>query len=185
MEKRFIAKKLKTETKIIVITGAESTGKSALTEWLANHFQVPFIPEFARSYIENLQRKYNYADVENIAREQIRELKKTALLNHPLIFADTWLIITKIWFEEVFGRFPQWLEHEIKNAEIDLFLVCDTDLPWIPDQVRENGGEKRLYLQKRYIDAIQEYGFDYKIVSGENKLRFKNALQQLKPLLPG
>lgn len=183
MEKRFDQKKLKKETKIVVITGAESTGKSALTEWLANHFQVPFIPEFARSYIECLHRKYNYSDVEKIAREQIRELQKKIQLNYPLVFADTWLIITKIWFEEVFGHFPQWLDYEIKNTKIDLFLVCDTDLPWVPDPVRENGGERRIYLQKKYIDTIQDYGFHYKIVSGKNDMRFKNALQQMTPLL--
>lgn len=176
---------MKTETKIVVITGAESTGKSALTEWLANHFQVPFIPEIARSYVENLQRKYNYADVEKIALEQIRELQKKTQLNYPLVFADTWLIITKIWFEEVFGHFPQWLDSEIKNTKIDLFLVCDTDLPWIPDPVRENGGEKRLYLQTRYINTIKKYGFTYKIVSGQNDCRFNNALLHLEPFVQG
>jgi NadR type nicotinamide-nucleotide adenylyltransferase len=180
MEKRFKPKKLKVKTKIIVITGAESTGKSLLTEWLANHFQVRFIPEFARSYVENLHRKYNYSDVEKIAQQQIRELQKITELEYPMVFVDTWLIITKIWFEEVFGHSPQWLETAIKNTKIDLFLVCDTDLPWVPDPVRENGGERRLYLQNRYIETIQKYGFNYKIVSGENDSRNKNALQQLK-----
>jgi nicotinamide riboside kinase len=93
---------------------------------------------------------------------------------------DTWLIITKIWFEEVFGQSPQWLEAAIKNTKIDLFLVCDTDLPWVPDPVRENGGERRLYLQNRYIETIQKYEFSYKIVSGKNNFRFKKALQHLE-----
>jgi NadR type nicotinamide-nucleotide adenylyltransferase len=180
MEKRFKPKKLKTKTKIIVVTGAESTGKSVLTEWLAHHFRVPFIPEFARSYVESLQRKYTYSDVEKIAQQQIRELQKKTELKYPLVFVDTWLIITKIWFEEVFGHSPQWLETAIKKTKIDLFLVCDTDLPWLPDPVRENGGKRRIYLQNRYIEVIQNYGFNYKIVSGKNDIRFKNALQQLK-----
>jgi len=180
MEKRFKQKELQAKTKIVVITGAESTGKSVLTEWLAHHFQVPFIPEFARSYVENLHRKYNYSDVEKIAQQQIRELQKIKELKYPLVFVDTWLIITKIWFEEVFGHSPQWLETEIRNTKIDLFLVCDTDLPWIPDPVRENGGERRLYLQNRYIETIQKYEFSYKIVSGKNNSRFKNALQHLE-----
>ena len=61
---------------IIVITGAESTGKSTLTEQLANHFKVPFIPEIAREYIEKLDRKYNYNDVEQIARLQVERMKE-------------------------------------------------------------------------------------------------------------
>ena len=61
--------------KIIVITGAESTGKSTLTERLANHFNAPFIPETARQYVEKLNRKYTYSDVENIAKMQIEQFR--------------------------------------------------------------------------------------------------------------
>ncbi|HDR50910.1 MAG TPA: ATPase [Mariniphaga anaerophila] len=171
------------EPKIIVITGAESTGKSALTQWLANHFQAPFIPEYARDYIEKLGRKYLFSDVEFIARKQIQQLNELQKTNSPLIFSDTWLIITKIWFEEVYGRKPEWLEQKITNTKIDLFLVCDTDLPWIPDPVRENGGEKRLYLQKKYIETIEEYGFNYKIIRGKDDLRFTCALKYISKMI--
>lgn len=166
--------------KIIVITGAESTGKSTLTEVLAHHFNVPFIPEYARSYIENLNRKYNYNDVEIIARKQVEMLNSVKKSNSKFIFLDTWLIITKIWFEEVFKKIPSWIEHEIKNTKIDLFLVCDTDLPWIPDSVRENGDENRLKLQKKYIEQIEHYDFNYKIVSGGQNERIKNAIMYLQ-----
>lgn len=182
MEERFKNAELKKKSKIVVITGAESTGKSVLTESLANHFQVQFIPEFARSYIEKLGRKYNYSDVEYIARKQVQQLNELKKSNLPWIFCDTWLIITKVWFEEVFGRSPDWIETEIKNTFIDLFLVCDTDLPWIPDPVRENGGERRLYLHNRYIQIINNFGFNYKIISGKDDIRFQNALMQLKLL---
>jgi nicotinamide riboside kinase len=167
---------MKDKPKLIVITGAESTGKSALTEWLAGYFKVPLIPEFARSYIENLNRKYTYQDVEIIAGMQVKQLREFLSQNHTCIFSDTWLIITLIWFQEVFKVTPSWLEQEIISTNIDLFLVCDTDLPWVPDHVRENGGEKRLYLQKRYIDTIEKYGFQYKIVQGTNNIRNQNAL---------
>jgi NadR type nicotinamide-nucleotide adenylyltransferase len=174
---------MKSEPKNIVITGAESTGKSALTRWLANHFQAPFIPEYARDHIENLGRKYQFSDVEFIARKQIQQLNELQKTNPPLVFSDTWLIITKIWFEEVYGRKPEWLEHEITNAKIDLFLVCDTDLPWIPDPVRENGGEKRLYLQKKYIETIEKYDFNYKIVRGKDEFRFTCALKYISQMI--
>jgi NadR type nicotinamide-nucleotide adenylyltransferase len=181
--KRIIIKtELNHTSKIVVITGAESTGKSTLTEALANHFNVPFIPEFARSYIENLNRKYNFNDVEIIAQKQVELFNMQKQLNSRFIFVDTWLIITKIWFEVVFNKTPEWIENEIKNTKIDLFLVCDTDLPWMPDPVRENGGENRLKLQKKYIEQIEQYNFNYKIVSGEQNKRFENAIEYLKLL---
>jgi len=165
---------------MIVITGAESTGKSTLTEALAHHFKVPFISEYARSYIENLNRKYNYDDVEIIARKQVELFNSMKKSNSEFIFIDTWLIITKVWFEEVFNKVPSWIDYEIKNTKIDLFLVCDTDLPWIPDPVRENSGENRIKLQKKYIEQIEYYKFDYKIVSGSKGERIRNAIECLQ-----
>lgn len=82
-----------------------------------------------------------------------------------------------VWFEVVFGRVPQWIPETIRNAPVDLFLLCDTDLPWIPDPVRENGGEMRKILQIRYIELIIRFGFNYKLVSGHSEERFKNAVE--------
>ncbi len=166
--------------KIIVITGAESTGKSVLTEALAKYYNVPFIPEIARDYIENLDRKYNYPDVETIARKQIDLLNQLSNSGIPYLFIDTWLIITKIWFEFVFHKIPDWLETEILNTKIDLFLVCNIDLPWVPDPVRENGGQKRELLHYKYIEEIEKYNFKYQIVSGQNEKRLNNAINYLK-----
>ncbi len=162
------------------MTGAESTGKSALCKWLSHHYNIPFIPEFAREYIENIGRHYSYTDVETIARIQVQQFNALKNQGHFLLIADTWLIITKIWFEEVFKQSPDWIDPEIQKEEISLFLICETDLPWIPDKVRENGGERRNYLQSRYIDTIEHYGFQYEIVRGKNNIRYWNAVRHLE-----
>ncbi len=171
---------MRKKPKIIIITGAESTGKSELTTQLANYFKVPYIPEYAREYIENLGRKYSYSDVEIIAKKQVEQLNMLQKTDSSVIFADTWLVITKIWFEVVFKTFPAWMDAELKKTTVDLFLVCDTDLPWVPDKVRENGGEKRLSLQQKYIETIKKYNFNFEVVSGQKETRFKNALKFLK-----
>lgn len=168
---------MKNQTKTIVITGAESTGKSTLSAYLANHFGVPFIPEIAREYVENLKHKYNYADVETIARIQMEQFEKFQKSDYPYIFIDTWLIVTKIWFEVVFKKEPFWLQNEIQKTKIDLFLICDIDIPWISDPVRENGGEKRKVLHNLYVKTISDLKYPYKIVSGKNEQRFINARQ--------
>ena len=173
---------MKKTPKIVVITGAESTGKSTLTESLATYYKVPFIPEYAREYIEKLNRPYNYNDVEIISRKQIKQVNNLIKSEYPIIFVDTWLIITKVWFEVAFGNIPEWLENEIRSTKIDLFLLCDIDLPWIPDPVRENGGEKRKLLHDRYIENIKKYNFTFHMVKGEDKQRFENALQHVKHL---
>jgi NadR type nicotinamide-nucleotide adenylyltransferase len=166
----------------IVITGAESTGKSTLARALATHFQTKWIPEFSRFYIEKLHRNYTYSDIEKIALHQITE-EKNISSEIQLVFFDTWLIITKVWFEFVFGNSPGWLNESILQSKIDLFLVCDIDIPWIPDPVRENGGENRRILHNTYIDLIKNYGFNYQIISGVEEERTLNALNIVNDFL--
>ncbi len=170
---------MKSSPKIIVITGAESTGKTTLTNALAKHFNVPFIPEVAREIVEKLGRKYRYEDVESIARIQIEKFKELATSDHPYVFIDTWLLNTMVWFEEVFDKTPEWLEQNIKEIKIDLFLVCDIDLPWVYDPVRENGGKKRILLHNKYIQKIISNNFKYKVISGINENRFNMALDEV------
>ena len=174
---------MKQRPKIIAITGAESTGKSNLARELSEHYGAPFIPEYARDYIQNLDRKYTFEDVEYIAQKQVEQYNDLIKSDFQVIFLDTWLLITKVWFEVVFGRVPHWIENELKNTKIDLFLVCDTDLPWISDPVRENGGENRERLQEKYISEIGKYGFPYEIIQGMNGTRVQNAISVIDRIL--
>ena len=108
---------------------------------------------------------------------QIAEFNKFKGMNLPFLFSDTWLIITKIWFKFVYNETPVWLIDEIRKTKIDLFLVCDIDLPWIDDPVRENGGETRQILHNSYTKNIFDFGFRYRIVRGFDEIRFQNALK--------
>jgi len=166
--------------KRIVITGPESTGKTELACALAEKLGTLWIPEYARHYVENLGYEYGYDDVETIAKYQVaQESEYISRINDGILFFDTWLIITKVWFDVVYGKCPKWLPEHIKSSEIDLFLVCATDLPWIADPVRENGGEKREELFQMYIQEIQKFGFNFEIVRGIGKARLECALDLL------
>lgn len=160
----------------IVITGAESTGKSILTKQLSQHYQTSYVPEFARNYIEELNRKYNIHDIEAIAKKQIEIEADLPIVSSPTFF-DTWLIITKVWFDVVYGNHPIWLEEAIENSDIDLFLLCDIDIPWVYDSVRENGGEARIRLHQTYINELEKYGFPYRIIRGTGDARTQMAIK--------
>jgi nicotinamide riboside kinase len=166
----------------IVITGAESTGKSVLSKVLAKHYDALLVPELARVYIENLGRHYSYDDIALIARMQI-EQEQNIPNKTKLVFFDTWLIITKVWFEFVYGNSPDWLHEYILKSSISLFLLCDIDIPWISDPVRENGGETRKILQDIYKNELVKYGFNYQIVSGIGPVRTQNAINLINNLL--
>ena len=160
-----------------MITGPESTGKTTLSEDLAMKTGGLLVPEYARSFIEKLNRPYGYQDVEYIAREQIKLRNEYSSNTSDWIIFDTDLIITKVWFEEVYGNVPGWLESEIQKNKVDLYLLCSTEPSWVQDSVRENGGERRLYLFKRYEEELKRYNFPFYIVRGLGEQRFRNALK--------
>ncbi|MCE1200328.1 MAG: ATP-binding protein [Marinilabiliales bacterium] len=167
--------------KKIVITGPESTGKSSLTERLASDLQAAMIPEYARVYVENLGRPYTRADVEAIARHQIQEVAKwEARQAEGLLIMDTWLIMTKVWLEVVYGTSPEWLTDHIRSSQVHLFLICRPDLPWVADPVRENGGEMRQILFDRYCNEIASFGFLSEEVSGIGEERVACARTHLR-----
>jgi len=82
--------------KRIVLIGPESTGKTELTQFLSREFNTVYVPEYAREYIEKLNRKYSYNDVVHIAETQVGLSKKMINKANKVLFYDTYLIITKI-----------------------------------------------------------------------------------------
>ncbi len=161
----------------IVITGPESTGKTLLTDFLADHYHTVRVPEYAREYIGGLNRPYRYEDVEHIALQQIGLEKIYMEKAAHILFYDTWLIITKTWFRVVFGRYPEWLDNEIKEASIDLYLHCYYDIPWVPDPLRENPGKMRKKLFNIYQDEINKTDVPFGIIRGKGADRYQNALK--------
>jgi len=166
--------------KTIVITGPESTGKTLISEYLSGKLGCPWIPEYARGYIGQLNRPYIYEDLVHIAENQVNHKNEIEKSGASMVILDTWLIITKVWFLEAFKRYPEKLNSEINNHKIDLYIICKPDIPWIPDPLRENGGHKREYLMSRYIEEIRATGSDYIIIGGEGEERFNNAYNAVK-----
>ena len=168
--------------KWIVITGAESSGKSTLTGQLSKAFAGIFVTEYARDYVERLKRPYNNQDVETIGKRQLlcyKKIKRDHINSGVLVFFDTFLIITKIWMQEVYQYCPVWLHLAIVENKPNLVLLCEPDLPWQQDGVRENK-EKRNYLHNRYRKELEYYQIPYSIVNGSGDARMQLAIQHIK-----
>ncbi|MFC2111784.1 AAA family ATPase [Bacteroidota bacterium] len=159
----------------IVVTGPESTGKTELAMYLSRIFGAEYIPEYARTYVENLHHSYTYQDIEHIARVQEKQFFEACKSGNKIIFFDTYLIITKVWFQEVFDKVPLWIDRKLKESEISLFLLCDFDLEWVEDPVRENPGQRRRYLFERYRNEIEMLGIPWELVTRIGPIRSENA----------
>lgn len=168
--------------KKIAITGPESTGKSTLTKQLADHYHTFWIKEYAREYIDLLDRPYNQKDILKIAKEQRKRWLEFEKKHDGILFSDTELIVTKIWSEIKYQHCHPWILEEIKKQDFDLYLLCDIDLPWEDDPQREHPN-LREHLFDRYKTELEKRKLNFRIISGNHVERFNNALEFVEALM--
>ncbi len=163
--------------KKIVLLGAESTGKSRLCELLANHYNTVFVPEFARIYFnEHDINHYTLADLEIIAKNQLLLEKEYLKKATQYLFCDTSLITIKIWATHKFNQVPDFVTKNIHAQDFDLYLITNNDVKWIQDDQRRNE-DLCEHLFKWNKHELQKLNVNYKIITGVDDGRFKNAIQ--------
>ncbi len=160
----------------IAITGPESTGKSMLAEQLAATYQTRWVPEYAREYLDQLGRPYEENDILLIAKGQISAEESQS--RHPgnFLFCDTELLVTKIWSEVKYGRCDPWILKTIDEHPYDLYLLCDIDLPWEFDPLREHP-DQRQFLFDLYHNEMKNRKYPFAVVHGTGKARLEHAMQ--------
>jgi NadR type nicotinamide-nucleotide adenylyltransferase len=168
----------------IAVTGPESTGKSWLAENLAEHFKTLWVKEYAREYLEGTGGHYNYRDILEIAKGQLRAENKTAddLRTNQFLFCDTEFIVTKIWCIVKYGRCHSFIRNQVKNHRYDLYLICDIDLPWEFDPLREHP-QMREYLFDMYKSELETNDFSFVIIRGTGDDRLQEAIKAVDNLL--
>ena len=156
----------------IIITGPESSGKTTLCTALFQHFNIPFAKEFARFYINKLEREYTQNDLLSIAKGQLESELNSQLL-------DTDLITIKIWSEYKYGSCDKWILTQIEKqkSEKRFYLLCKPDIPWQTDNQRENPND-REELFKIYKQELENLGHTYFVVEGEE--RIQKSIEKIK-----
>jgi NadR type nicotinamide-nucleotide adenylyltransferase len=145
----------------VVLFGAESTGKSTLAERLAARFDAPWSAEYVREFWDAHGGVITAADLDVIARGQVaaEDAARTEAERRGarVVLHDTDLLTCTIWDDLLFpGACPEWAREEAarRARATDLYLFCDTDLPWAPDPQRcfpDEGGRamcRRVFLEK-------------------------------------
>ncbi len=178
--------------KKIVVIGPESTGKSTLCDKLAKYYDTLWVPEYAREYLEETGAVYSYKDLLTIARGQIESEEnisyqltahsqctaRNSPLSTPVVFIDTDLYVIKVWAEFVFNKCHNWILNRISERKYDLYLLCDVDLPWVEDALREYPDKKiRKKLFLFYKELMVNQSTPWCIISGDYEERLKRAIQ--------
>jgi NadR type nicotinamide-nucleotide adenylyltransferase len=166
--------------KKIVVIGPESTGKSSLCQLLAAHYQSGWVKEYAREYLLTNGTEYTYDNLLTVAKGQI-ENEEIFIANNSFgdkpIFIDTDMYVMKVWCEYVFEKCHHWILNQIVERKYDLYLLCNTDLPWVKDELREYPDqETREKLFKFYKDLLVNQDTPWVMISGDYDARLQQAI---------
>lgn len=182
----------------IVILGPESTGKSTLCKQLATYYNTLWCPEFARQYLERNGTSYDYEDLALIAKGQLQleekyteELKNTkpqfiepSQSHYSMLFLDTDLHVIKVWSEFVFGKCHPFILEKLAEQQTDLYLLCNIDLPWVMDDLREHPEiESRQQLFHIYKDLMENQNVPYKMINGSKEQRVNEAITAVDQII--
>ena len=163
----------------IVLTGSESTGKTTLAHDLAAHFGSLWVAEQSRAYAERVKRPLTVDDVSPIASEQIAAedaaLSEAMRRNIRWLFLDTDLVSTVVYARHYYASCPAWIEAEARARLGSLYLLCDADIDWTPDTVRDRP-HSRETLNTEFRTALAEFGARVCSVRGIGESRMAAAL---------
>lgn len=167
--------------KKICIYGTESTGKSTITEKLANYFQTTFVPEMAREIIEETE-ECTETHLLQIAELHAKTINEKTKIANKLLFVDTDLNITSSYSQYLFRKMlfvDSWVE-EANN--FDLYLYLDNDAPFIQDGTRLDK-QRRDELNISHKKQLINKGIKYQLVTGNWDERFEKSVEIVKRLL--
>lgn len=154
--------------KKIVFTGPESSGKTTISQAIAKKFDLPIVEEYARKYLFELNRKYRYNDLIEIAKGQLKSEQKEA--KSKIIICDTNLQVVKIWSQIKYNRCDSFI---LNNQDPNCFyLLCSPDFKWEYDPLRENEKNRHELFLKYHKDLIKNK-YKFKIIKGSHEKRMK------------
>ena len=93
------------------------------------------------------------------------------------LFIDTDMYVMKVWCEFVFNKCHNWILNRIADRTYDGYLLCNVDLDWVKDALREYPDSKtRAKLYYYYKDLMVNQSVPWVDISGDYFTRFEKAI---------
>jgi nicotinamide riboside kinase len=141
--------------------------------------------EYAREYLNTRGKEYSYDDLLEIAKGQLA-LEDATLLKakNDLFFIDTNMYVMQVWCEFVFQKCHQYIIDKIVERKYDLYLLCDTDLPWDFDELREYPDiRSRKELYRYYHELMINQSTPWIEISGSYEERLQKAIAAIEKII--
>ena len=161
----------------IVLHGTESTGKSTLTQYLAEQYATAFVPETAREIVGHTDEVV-YEDLLKIADRQAAAIQAGIAQADGVLFIDTDVYTTLAYARYLFGRelplSPEWLA----AAGNDLCLFMTDNAPYVQDGTRLQRPE-RAALSAAHWQVRLESGVETKLIDGHDWASRRNKVEEV------
>ncbi|GEM86883.1 AAA family ATPase [Meiothermus granaticius] len=178
--------------KKVVFLGAESTGKSTLTQRMAEEFSTEFVAEYGREVYERNGGVMRLEDYVHIAREHRRledsarvkawqHKERGSIEGQPYLFVDT-NAITTLFFSYYYHQTARAELHQLANACKDRYhhvFVCADDIPFEQDGWRDNA-VWRSRMQGLVLHDLDCRGVVYTVLHGNLDERVRQVKAALK-----
>jgi nicotinamide riboside kinase len=176
---------------VITIVGAESSGKTMLAKQLAEALSCQWVPEYAREYLEKLDRPYEFEDLEEIARGQwdlllppcplkgvngdipakIENINEDLVLflkafEKEVLIVDSGMLTIRMWAKIKYGRTIPFVEEKMSQDSTSLYLLCRPRKEWEQDRLREAPSlVDRVWIYNQYLKELVEKNLPFLIIA--------------------
>ena len=171
----------------VVLFGPESTGKTTLAKQLSDHYQEPWVPEYAREYLqEKWEREHKTCephDLIPIAMGQMSLENSMAEQADRLLICDTDLLETKVYSEAYYlGNCDPILEKYALENDYDLYFLTGIDVPWEKDDLRDKPNEREQMFDY-FRSTLEKYNRNFVTLRGDESSRLQAAIAHIDKLL--
>ena len=166
---------------LIAIVGAESTGKTALAQALAERLGGEAVPELLRAWCDREGRTPRPNEQAAIAAAQTAAIDAAAQRS-AVVICDTTALMTAIYSDYLFKDSSLLPAALAFHRRCTLTLLTALDLPWEADGLQRDGPHVQPPVDAALRAALASAGVGWALVAGHGEARVQAALQAVLSL---
>jgi HTH-type transcriptional regulator, transcriptional repressor of NAD biosynthesis genes len=166
----------------VSILGAECTGKSTLSQALAQQLEPLFanvyvVPEYLREWCDRHGRTPQAHEQAAIAAEQLHRINApTGKGSDFCVVADTSPLVTAVYSDLLFQDLSLYDHAVAAERQSDVILLTGLDLPWQADGIQRDGIAAQQQFDARLREVLAAHQLTYATVYGQGQQRANAAM---------
>ena len=163
----------------VAIVGSPASGKTTLAQALSAEYGTPWVPEYLREFVDLQQRVPVEDDQIHIATTQAAREDAAAARGGRFLFCDTTPLMTAVYSRHYFGGLREDLADLVASRQYDITLVCDHEIPWIPDGLHREEQDVSGMIHAILHEELAARAIPYAHIHGSLEERIKQVKQLL------